>query len=215
MPHWSIDIAHPLRSRVRMFFEMSSGFWSTSFCVVPRSRSCELNNEPDDQHSDDQEHHVAHSRGCSPITRDTSRLPVGPPAVGFPAGNDRRLIRHVCERKGAARDGAVPECTGARSQHIRALRAWAAGEQCARTVCDQGQRRAGPPGTVGSTGLVEADRGPYAADRRRSRRIDRGGDPPQNTGARWCEWKGPWLDEREMARPTSGVAVSVVGPPSR
>jgi hypothetical protein len=56
--------------------------------------SCELNDEPDDQSGDDEEHQFAHSRGRSPVTRGTSRLPIAPPDVRCHVGDDRSVIRH-------------------------------------------------------------------------------------------------------------------------
>jgi YihY family inner membrane protein len=57
--------------------------------------SCELNEERDNQSGDDDEHQRAHSRGRSPITLSTSRLP-SPPAnvcVGRRKGHSR-----ICHR---------------------------------------------------------------------------------------------------------------------
>ena len=56
--------------------------------------SCELNDEPDDQSGDDEEHQFAHSRSRSPVTGGTSRLPIAPPDVRCHVGDDRSVIRH-------------------------------------------------------------------------------------------------------------------------
>jgi hypothetical protein len=53
-----------------------------------------LNEEPHDQNRNDEKHQSAHSRGRSPITRGTSRLPVAPPDFRIGLGDDRNVTRH-------------------------------------------------------------------------------------------------------------------------
>jgi len=61
---------------------------------VVLTRSCELNEEPRGQCRNDEKQQCAHSRGASPITCSTSRLPVSPPDVRFRVGDDRNVSRH-------------------------------------------------------------------------------------------------------------------------
>jgi hypothetical protein len=57
-------------------------------------RSCELNEERDNQSGDDDEHQLAHSRGRSPITLSTSRQPIPPANVCVGRRKGHSKIRH-------------------------------------------------------------------------------------------------------------------------
>jgi len=85
--------------------------------------------------------------------------------------------------------------------------------------CAREQRGARPIDTVCPVAVVPPPgREPYAADCRRSCRVDRGCSHSQNAGARWREREHTGLDERSMARRTTGVALTVGVPddvPSR
>jgi hypothetical protein len=76
-------------------------------------------------------------------------------------------------------------------------------------LCDREQRRAALLATVRGMKGAAPCREPYAADRRRSHRVDRGCDHPQNAGPRRHERQHTRLDERAMARRTSRVAHTV------
>jgi hypothetical protein len=88
-----------------------------------------------------------------------------------------------------------------------------------RALCEREQRGARSIDTVCPVAVVPPPgRGPYAADCRRSCRVDRGCSHSQNAGARWREREHTGLDERSMARRTTGVALTVGVPddvPSR
>jgi len=67
----------------------------SSACQLPScSLLCELDEEPDNHSSNDEEHRVAHSRGRSAITLGTSRLPIPLADVGFGLRDGRDKIRH-------------------------------------------------------------------------------------------------------------------------
>jgi len=57
--------------------------------------------EPGDQRGDDEQYHCAHSRGSSPVTGGTSRLPSAPPDIGVEIGDYRSVSHIVSVRAGA------------------------------------------------------------------------------------------------------------------
>ena len=125
---------------------------------------------------------------------------------------------------GPALNGAVPECTGTPQCNTCVLPRGAAERLknkrlASRELCDREQRGARPIDTVCPVAVVPPPgREPYAADCRRSCRVDRGSSHSQNAGARWREREHTGLDERSMARRTTGVALTVGVPddvPSR
>jgi hypothetical protein len=125
---------------------------------------------------------------------------------------------------GPTLNGAVPECTGqTKCDTSVPLRSTAERleEQAprSRALCQREQRGARPIDTVSLVAVVPPPgREQYAADCRRSCRVDRGCSHSQNAGARWREREHTGLDERSMARRTTGVALTVGVPddvPSR
>ena len=124
---------------------------------------------------------------------------------------------------GPALNGAVPECTGTPQCNTCAPPRGTAERLknkrlARRALCDREQRGARPIDTVCAVAVVAPGREPYAADRRRSHRVERGRHHSQNAGARWRDREHTRLDERTMARRTSGIALTVGVPddvPSR
>ena len=205
--------------------DRSSGTFRLYLGIVAHS-SCELNDEAHGQRRNDEQHQPTHSRGRSLVTRRTSGLPVSPPDVRFGVRDDRNVTRHWRVSLMLS-DMLCGQLFHRHIMHIETVRACAE-RRCSRMhmqpQTDPSLPFGAQPGGRSAGRLASADcaiqnsgaqlysrqsrrwpvlapsREPYALDRRRSHRVDRGCDHPQNAGARQHERQHTRLDERAMAR---------------
>src|SRR4030095_5547597 len=99
-----------------------------------------------------------------------------------------------------ARVPVIEQSVQGSCQHMRALRSTAESLKnkrlASRALCDREQREARLIDTVCAVAVVAPGEEPYAADRRRSHRVDRGCHHSQDAGTKWRERENTRLDER-------------------